>query len=145
MKSFEPKARQMKKVISAMCVLLGLCTYVSTAAAEIEIHEQQGVRYVTGGMTESEKDELGKLAQRFPIHIVLLDNAQEQPIKGVDVTVKDVSGNVVLQATSEGPLFFVDVIGGRYTVEAAYDGETLSETKDLTGRRYLRLRFTFNE
>ena len=40
---------------------------------------------------------------------------------------------------------FVDVNGGRYTIDAAYNGETLSETKDLTGRRYLRLRFTFNE
>jgi len=135
----------MKQLVATALFVLGFSALLPVATAEIKIHEQQGVRYVTGGMTETEKDEMGKLAQRFPIHIVLLDNDREEPIRGVDVTVKDIAGNVVLQAKSAGPLFFVDVIGGRYTVEAAYDGETLSETKDLTGRRYLRLRFTFNE
>jgi hypothetical protein len=57
--------------------------------------------------------------------------------------VKDISGSVLVEAISKGPLFFVDVIGGRYTVEAEYNGELLTETKDLTGRRYLRLRFRF--
>ncbi|MGD2141578.1 MAG: carboxypeptidase-like regulatory domain-containing protein [Burkholderiales bacterium] len=136
----------MKQAITVVCLILGLTGFISNASAEIEIHDQQGVRYVTGGMTEDERDEMNKLASRFPMHIVMIDHAkQHQPIKGVEVVVRDVSGNVLLQARSEGPLMFVDVIGGRYTVEAEYDGEKQTETKDLTGRRYLRLRFTFNE
>ena len=129
-----------------MFLLLGSVGLVSAATGEPEIHDQQGVRYVSGGMTKDELAEMNRMAPRFPMHIVMIDHKmQHQPIKGVDVTVRDVSGNVVLEATSEGPLMFVEVIGGRYTVEAAYKGETLKETKDLTGRRYLRLRFTFNE
>jgi hypothetical protein len=136
----------MKQFIPAVFLLLGFSGLVLAAAPEVDIHEQQGVRYVTGGMTKDEVDELNRIAPRFPMHIVMLDhNAPHQPIKGVEVTVRDVSGNVIFQAKSEGPLMFVDVNGGRYTVDAAYKGETLSETKDLTGRRYLRLRFTFNE
>ena len=79
------------------------------------------------------------------MHIVFLVAGQDEPVQGVDVTVRDIRGSVLLQAKSEGPLFFVDVIGGRYTVDAEYAGEKQSQTKDLTGRRYLRLRFTFNE
>lgn len=136
----------MKQVILAVVLLLGSTGLVSAAANDLEIHDQQGVRYISGGMTKDELDELNKMAPRFPVHIVMIDHKmQHQPIKGVDVTVRDVSGNVILEAKSDGPLMFVDVIGGRYTVEAAYQGETLKETKDLTGRRYLRLRFTFNE
>jgi hypothetical protein len=136
----------MKQIISAVVFLLGFSALASAAAPDIQIHDQQGVRYATGGMTKDELDELNKMAPRFPVHIVMVDHKnQHEPIKGVDVTVRDVSGNVLLQATSEGPLMLVDVTGGRYTVEAAYNGETLKETKDLTGRRYLRLRFTFNE
>ena len=135
----------MKQIISAVVLLLGFSGILS-AASDLEIHDQQGVRYVTGGMTKEEVDELNRMAPRFQVHIVMIDHKmQHQPIKGVDVTMRDVSGNVVLQAKSEGPLMFVDVIGGRYTVEAVYNGQTLSETKDMTGRRYLRLRFTFNE
>jgi hypothetical protein len=50
-----------------------------------------------------------------------------------------------LQAQSEGPMFFIDVVGGRYTIDAEYGGETLSETKDQTGRRYLRIKYRFGE
>lgn len=136
----------MKQIISAFVFLLGFSALAWAAAPDIEIHDQQGVQYVSGGMTEDEVNELNRMARRFSMHIVMLDHKkQHEPIKGVDVTVRDVAGNVVLQAKSEGPLMFVNVIGGRYTVEAAYDGQTLKETKDLTGRRYLRLRFTFNE
>ena len=135
----------MKKITSVLVLLLGISGLLSSAAAEIEIKKQQGTRYVTGGMTEQENKQMGKLAQRFPMHIVFKVAGQDEPVKGVDVTVRDISGNILLQAKSEGPLFFVDVIGGRYTVDAEYAGEKQSQTKDLTGRRYLRLRFNFNE
>ena len=135
----------MKQLISVLVLMLGFSGFLSNAAAEIEIKKQQGTRYVTGGMTEEENKQMGKLAQRFPMHIVFKDAGQDEPVQGVDVTVRDIRGNILLQAKSEGPLFFVDVIGGRYTVDAEYAGEKQSQTKDLTGRRYLRLRFTFNE
>ena len=135
----------MKQLISVLVLMLGFSGFLSNAAAEIEIKKQQGTRYVTGGMTEEENKQMGKLAQRFPMHIVFKDAGQDEPIRDVDVTVRDISGNILLQAKSEGPLFFVEVIGGRYTVDAEYAGEKQSQTKDLTGRRYLRLRFTFNE
>ena len=126
-------------------LLLGMSGFVPYAAAEIEIHEQQGVRYVTGGLTEEENEAMGKFASRFPMHMVFTAKGQDEPIRDVDVTVRDLQGSVVLQVKSEGPLLFVDVIGGRYTVEAEYDGEKQSQTKDMTGRRYLRLRYIFKE
>ena len=135
----------MKKIISVVMLLLGVCGLLTNAAAEIEIHKQGSVRYVTGGLTSEEKDEMGKLARRFPIHMVFTAEGQDEPVQGVNVTVRDVQGSVGLQAKSEGPLLFVDVIGGRYTIEAEYAGETQTQTKDLTGRRYLRLRYVFNE
>ncbi len=135
----------MKQIISVLVLLLGVSGLLAHAAAEIEIKQQQGTRYVTGGMTEEENKQMGKLAERFPMHIVFTAAGQDEPVEGVDVTVRDIRGTVLLQAKSEGPLFFIDVIGGRYTVDAEYAGEKQSQTKDLTGRRYLRLRFNFNE
>ena len=81
----------------------------------------------------------------FPIHLFFAAEGLEERIEGVAVTVRDVSGNVILEASSEGPLFFVDVVGGRYTVDAEYAGEKQSQTRDLTGRRYLQLRYIFGE
>ncbi len=135
----------MKRISSVVVLLLGVCGMFSSAAAEIEIHEQQGVRYVSGGGTEESDEEMKQLAARFPIHLVFSAQGLEKPIEGVNVTVRDVKGSVILEAKSDGPVFFVDVGSGRYTIEAEYAGERQSQTKDLTGRRYLRLRYTFNE
>lgn len=135
----------MKRIFSVLMLLLGICIMFPYAAAEIEIHEQQGVRYVTGGGSAESDEEMKQLAARFPIHLVFAAGGLEEPIEGVNVTVRDVKGTVILEAKSEGPLLFVDVGSGRYTIEAEYAGEKQVQTKDLTGRRYLRLRYTFNE
>ena len=135
----------MKRISSVVVLLLGVCVMLSNAAAEVEIHEQQGIRYVSGGGTAESDEEMKQLAARFPVHLVFVAKGVDEPIEGVKVTVRDVKGTAILEATSEGPLFFVDVGSGRYTVDAEYAGEMQSQTKDLTGRRYLRLRYTFNE
>ncbi len=135
----------MKPIFSVLMLWLGVFGMFSNAAAEIEIHEQQGVRYVSGGGTADSDEEMKQLAARFPIHLVFSAQGLEKPIEGVNVTVRDVKGSVILEAKSDGPVFFVDVGSGRYTIEAEYAGERQSQTKDLTGRRYLRLRYTFNE
>jgi len=79
------------------------------------------------------------------MHLVFVSKKTAAPLRGVRVRVLDVSGNVLIEDDSNGPLFFVDVVGGRYTIEASYDGEQIVETKDLTGRRYLRIRFVFGQ
>lgn len=116
-----------------------------TSIAEIEIKKAQGVRYVSGGVTPEEVKEMQKLASRFPIQLYFRVEGLDSPVADVNVTVRDIQGDTVLQAKSDGPMFFVDVTGGRYTIDAEYDGETLSETKDQTGRRYLRIKYRFNE
>lgn len=85
------------------------------------------------------------IAPRFPIQLYFRVEGSETPVSEVNVTVRDVQGDIVLEAQSEGPMFFVDADSGRYTIEAEYAGEILSETKDLTGRRYLRIKYRFNE
>ena len=132
--------------LTRFVTLILLCIHSSFLfAVEPEILEYRGVKYVSGGMNEAEREKMDNLASRFPMHMVLTSTAVEGPISGVLVTVKNLSGDVILEEESRGPLFFVEVVGGRYTVEATYNGQTLSETKDLTGRRYLRLRFKFTQ
>ena len=137
----------MKLLVSIMFLLLVVAGtgFAPIAAAEIEIHRQQSARYVSGGVTPEEVKEMQKLAPRFPVQLYFRAEGSEDPISGVNITVRDIQGDIVLQAQSDGPMFFIDVVGGRYTIDAEYDGETLSETKDQTGRRYLRIKYRFNE
>ena len=138
----------MTKLIPPILVLLFAVAGAGVApmaAAEPEIHRTQSVRYVSGGVTPEEVKEMQKLAPRFPIQLYFRVEGSDAPVTGVNVTVRDIEGDTVLEAQSEGPMFFVEATGGRYTIDAEYAGETLSETKDQTGRRYLRIKYRFNE
>jgi hypothetical protein len=114
------------------------------AGTTVEVHKKWGVKYASGGMTGEERDALKELAPRFPIHLFFYLEGSQKPIKGVKVTLRDLGGEILLEAESEGPMFLIDSSDGRYTIEANYKGETLTETKDLVGRRYLVLQYAFH-
>ena len=135
----------MKRIFLMSMVLPVVLGISLNASAEVEIHKEQGLRYASGGGTPESDKEMKRLASRFPIHLFFAAKGLEERIEGVSVTLRDVKGTVLLEAESEGPVFFIDTGTGRYTVEAEYDGEQQSQTKDLTGRRYLQMRFIFNE
>jgi hypothetical protein len=94
--------------VHKIIAVLIFCLFSSFSfAAEIEILKYRGVQYVSGGMDAAERKKMDNLASRFPMHMVLTSTAVEGPISGVLVTVKDLSGNVILEDESRGPLFFV--------------------------------------
>ncbi|HZP91771.1 MAG TPA: hypothetical protein VFB20_02650 [Burkholderiales bacterium] len=127
-----------------LAIMLGALLCAGPASAnEIKVHRKYGIEYVTGGNDRAERLAMQALAPRFPAHLYFVLGGSDQVLTGVKVTVRDVSGDVVLEATSEGPLFYFSVDGGRYTVDAEYRGEKISMTKDLVGRRYLELEFKF--
>jgi hypothetical protein len=52
-------------------------------------------------------------------------------------------GDRVIEAVSDGPFFHFNPPSGRWTMDAELDGETVSRTVDLIGRRYILLEFHF--
>lgn len=128
-----------------LIALLAFAMSVPTWADDaIAVHKKWGIKYASGGMTAEQKTAMQELAPKFPIHLFFYVKGSKTPIRGVKVTARDVLGEVVLQAEAEGPMFLIDADDGRYTIEAEYNGEKLSETKDLVGRRYLVLQYEFH-
>ncbi len=51
----------------------------------------------------------------------------------------------MIEAVSDGPYFYMNPpAGGRFVIDAEYNGEKQTMTKDLVGRRYLVLEFKFH-
>jgi hypothetical protein len=143
------KDEEMKaKICIATGVWLLLAAIVAQAADEPEppkVHKQGGSTYATGGAGASQRKAMFKIANKFPIQLIFEIEGQEVDISGVKVTLTDQSGNALIEAVSEGPYFYMNPpAGGRFIIDAEYNGEKLSMTKDLVGRRYLVLEFKFH-
>jgi hypothetical protein len=137
----------MNRILCATAGLLIALAALPLHADEAEppkVHRQGGSTYVTGGAGETQRKAMFRIANKYPIQLIFTVDGRDEDISGVKVTLRDISDNVVVEAVSEGPYFYINPpAGGRYTIDAEYKGEKQTVTKDLVGRRYLVLEFKF--
>jgi hypothetical protein len=107
------------------------------------VHKQSDITFVSGGSTETEAQELHRIANKYPMQLRFVVGDDPRSGKGVRVTIRNLKGEKVIEAVSEGPAFYFNPPSGRWTIDAEYRGETVSKTVDLIGRRYIVLEFDF--
>lgn len=138
---------EMKKVhffVAGMLILLGALPLRADEVDPPKVRKQGGSTYVSGGVDEPQRKAMVKVAPKYPIQLIFEVHGEVNGVTGVKVTLRDLKGDAILEAVSEGPFFYINPpAGGRYTIEAEFDGEKQSMTKDLVGRRYLILDFRF--
>ena len=136
----------MKRVSWGVLLLLagGALPVHADDAEPPKMHRQGGLSYVSGGGDETQRKAMFKIAGKYPIQLIFEVGGEVNGVAGIKVTLRDLGGSPILEAVSEGPYFYINPpSGGRYTIDAEYDGEKQSVTKDLVGRRYLVLEFKF--
>jgi hypothetical protein len=111
--------------------------------ADIKVHKQGGIQYVSGGKDEAERKEMQRIANKYPMQLVFTEDGKPEGVTGVKVTVTDMKGEHVIEAVSEGPFFYFNPPSGRWTMDAEMGGQTVTRTVDLIGRRYIMLEFHF--
>lgn len=96
----------------------------TTAAAKTPVVQQEGsLRYVSGGIGIDERDELDKIAPEFDIKVTL-STASGYLLGGGRIKIKDSEGNLLLDTTTDGPVFMLDAPAGTYIIEAVVDGRS---------------------
>jgi hypothetical protein len=137
----------MKKVhyvVAGLLLALGAPPLHADEVEPPKVHKQGSSTYVSGGVDEPQRKAMFKVAPKYPIQLIFEVRGEVDGVTGVKVTLRDIGGNAILEAVSEGPYFYINPpAGGRYTIEAEFNGEKQSMTKDLVGRRYLILEYKF--
>lgn len=135
----------MKLGLLVMAILLTLVAPALYAdETPPQVRKQGGSTWVSGGGAESDRKALFKLAPKFPIQLIFQVGGEIEGVTGVKVTLRDQYGESMLEVVSEGPYLYINPpAGGRFTIDAEYNGEKQSQTKDLVGRRYLILEYKF--
>jgi hypothetical protein len=89
------------------------------------------VANMSGGISAEQASAMRRVASRYTLELEFLLTGEERnlALAYVPVTVRDRSGKVVLDRTSDGPLMLVQLPEGHYSVTASNTGKT--ETREV--------------
>lgn len=96
---------------------------------------QNGVAFVSGGLGQTEQEELRQLQPGYDVRVVLTDPAGEY-LDDLHVTVSDASAKQLVDTTTQGPILLAQLAPGHYRLKASLHGWTTEErTLIVPGRR----------
>lgn len=97
--------------------------------------------YLTGGVSDDDAAAMKKRGQDYGLQLFFTADHQPTAPGEVKVKILNQSQETIMDATADGPLFFVKVDGGRYTIILDRGGVVKEKTFDLIGRRFGQFSF----
>ncbi|BBP01393.1 hypothetical protein [Sulfuriferula nivalis] len=113
---------------STLCVATPL-TYADDASAN----------FVNGGIGVDEQTMMHNVANEYPLHIEFSKSERGTFLADIPVSIKDSHGKVVFELKDAGPMLYVRLPKGTYTVNAVFDGEAQSGKVTLDGKHNKRV------
>jgi hypothetical protein len=121
----------------AVGVLMGSVTLqaaslepIDSSGVQVQRQEQNGIAYLSGGIGEDEAKAIQQTTG-YNLHMTFSVGAENEYIPDVDVVIQNAKGQSVLALTQAGPLVYVQLPPGKYTVVATRAGETRRDTADV--------------
>jgi hypothetical protein len=101
---------------------------------------EKGTRYLSGGISLEERQAMSQLARGFPLRITSA-RPDSALVSGVGVRISDSRGRDVLAVPEAGPLVYVSLPPGKYTVSMSKDGQVESRRVILAAGQRRELAF----
>ncbi|POA24585.1 MULTISPECIES: hypothetical protein [unclassified Pseudomonas] len=117
---------------------------VDSAGVQVQQQQQNGINYLSGGIGLDESKAIQQ-APGYNLHMTFAVGAQDQYTADVDVTIQKAPGQTVLTLTQTGPLVYVQLPPGKYTVVATRNGETRRDVTDVGSGTARNLVFHWND
>jgi hypothetical protein len=109
-------------------VAVAIVLSASTARATVEGRTEQDRPFVSGGVTQGELADLRTKQPFFNVSVLTAARGSGAHLAGVRVRIVDGEGKPVLETEMDGPYLLVDLLPGKYQLEATNEGETLKRT-----------------
>jgi hypothetical protein len=104
----------------------------------------ESVFYITGGIGLEERRALEKIGKKFSLKLVFAVTGGNY-LGDVRVVIKNMAGEVILDAMSDGPWFFADPPQGRYNITVQAGGQAQSKVVQVSSRRQTMISFFWKE
>jgi hypothetical protein len=115
---------------------------VDSSGVQIQRQEQNGIAYLSGGIGEDEAKAIQQ-ATGYNLHMTFSIGVEGKYIPDVDLLIQNAQG-AVLTLSQAGPLVYVQLPPGKYTVVATRNGETKRDTTDVASAGARNLVFNWN-
>jgi len=117
----------------ALALTLSVTTLPAVAADAPQVRQAGGISYVSGGVTEEDRDGLKVQAADFNLKLVMATKSGAY-LSGTAVLVQDGAGARVLEVKSDGPWFYAKLPAGKYRITATTNGVALRKPVTLAQR-----------
>ncbi|APC16476.1 hypothetical protein BLL42_12310 [Pseudomonas frederiksbergensis] len=103
---------------------------IDSSAVQARQQQQNGINYLSGGIGEDESRTIQQ-ATGYNLHMTFSTGPANKYVSDVDVVIQSAPGQTVLTLSQTGPLVYVQLPAGKYTVVATRNGEVLRDTADV--------------
>lgn len=106
---------------------------VDMQAVQLQPQEQNGIRYLEGGIGQDEANALRK-TPGYDLHVELSTGPEGKFQSGASVDIQNAQGNSLLNLQDAGPLLYVQLPPGQYRVIGQADGTTVQQHVTVNGK-----------
>ncbi|MDQ0124416.1 hypothetical protein J2W17_003366 [Pseudomonas lini] len=103
---------------------------IDSSGVQVQRQEQNGITYLSGGVGEDEAKAIQQ-ATGYNLHMTFAIGPENKYIPDVDVVIQKAQGQTVLTLSQAGPLVYVQLPPGKYTVVATRNGEERRDTAEV--------------
>lgn len=123
----------MKPSFKPMIAALSLAFGLALPASALEEQAQGNVRFVSGGVGETEIAEIKAMSPAYSLQVLTADRAG-QFVSGVHVTILR-GGASVLDTDLDGPYLLVKLPPGAYRLKATFEGRNIERNLVIGQKR----------
>ncbi|CAI8731742.1 carboxypeptidase regulatory-like domain-containing protein [Pseudomonas sp. fls2-241-R2A-110] len=103
---------------------------IDSTGVQIQRQEQNGIAYLSGGIGEDETKAIQQTTG-YNLHMTFTTGSEGKYVPDVELVIQSTQGQSVLTLSQAGPLVYVQLPAGKYTVVATRHGETKRDTTDV--------------
>ncbi|WP_296225667.1 hypothetical protein [Ralstonia sp. UBA689] len=110
--------------LAALVLLAGQTAVAAESGTAVtpEIHFENDIAYVSGGIGRDERDAMHAIASRFNVRLNVVSAKNGEALSDAEAAVVDGSGKLRLTVHMAGPLLYMKLPHGRYQVTVKYRG-----------------------
>lgn len=116
---------------------------VDNSGVQVQRQEQNGVAYLSGGIGQDESKAIQQTTG-YNLHMTFSVGSLNEYIPDVTLVIEKTKGQPVLTLDNAGPLVYVQLPAGKYTVTATRNGEVRHDVADIGSGAARNLVFHWN-